>query len=810
MRYRLLGSAGLILVAPGVVHAQATTAPQATSEAPAASAASPDAGATQSGLGEIVVTAQRTRENLQRAAIAVDVVQGADLIRAGVTQAGRLGDLVPALTVQPTSTGNILFVRGVGNFTVVPTSDPAVAFNYDGVYVGRPTSTTGVFYDLERVEVLKGPQGTLYGRNATGGAINVLPVQPKLGEFSGYASASYGNYDAITAEGAINAPLGPNGAVRVSGSLSHHDGYLRDGTSDDKTRAVRAQVKYQLAPDLTVRIAGDYSHNYGKGSGVSNVGVYNYNPVTRSYGFAASGVPLDDGLYTAAAQAFRQTVTAGTAGRPLDALTPTPFQSGKFIGTNAQIDWTTGLGTLTVIPAYRHASLNYLSEAAAFLYREREKDEQFSIEARFIGKQIGIFSPQVGFYFYDENIHGQTALSLSSALTLTNPNLVTHSYAPFGRVTAHLTDKLRLVGGIRYTEDHKKFYGATNSGAIVCTIVTATGPRCPRAALFPLVTSLSQLPFGFPPAGVPAVPQIIGGVPTGAIVARIDRNDDSRLRNSKVTYRAAAEYDLAPRSLLYASFETGYRSGGFSAATGFETYDPEYLDAYTVGIKNRFLNNRVQLNIEAFYWKYRNQQVNHVGLDLAGRTSNITQNIGRSRIAGVEIEGRVLATKTTLLSADIQYLDTKDQSFSYLQPAGNGGTPPLTGCASTQVSASTYTVDCAGLPAYNSPKWTLNLAGQQTFELGDYQVVLGLDTQYRGNRYIGFFYLPEQLIRTHWNSNAQVSFGPSDDRWSISAFVRNIEDHRIPYFSSLHPPTNILISGTSQPRTYGVRASARF
>jgi iron complex outermembrane receptor protein len=133
-------------------------------------------------LEEVIVTAQRREESLQRAAIAVAVVQGSDLLAAGISGPGQLGRLVPAVTIEPASTGNIMFLRGVGNFTVVPTSDPAIAFNYDGVYVGRPTSTTGSFFDLQRIEVLKGPQGTLYGRNATGGALNVVPARPKYGE----------------------------------------------------------------------------------------------------------------------------------------------------------------------------------------------------------------------------------------------------------------------------------------------------------------------------------------------------------------------------------------------------------------------------------------------------------------------------------------------------------------------------------------------------------------------------------------------------------------------------------------------------
>ena len=171
------------VAAPAVV---AQAAPTAGAQATPAATAPTAGNAASSGqeLETIVVTAQRRVETAQRAAVPIDVVSATALVDAGVTQVGRLNDLVPALTVQPTSTGNLIFIRGVGNFTVTPNADPASAFNYDGVYVGRTSGTSGAFFDLERVEVLKGPQGTLYGRNATGGAINVLPVQPKMGEFS--------------------------------------------------------------------------------------------------------------------------------------------------------------------------------------------------------------------------------------------------------------------------------------------------------------------------------------------------------------------------------------------------------------------------------------------------------------------------------------------------------------------------------------------------------------------------------------------------------------------------------------------------
>ncbi|MEY2927516.1 MAG: hypothetical protein RL367_1993, partial [Pseudomonadota bacterium] len=241
----LLATTAIIFCVPGIASAQSS---------PPAKAKPAEESTDSEGLGDIVVTAQRRSESSQKAAIPLSVIDASTLANAGVTEASRLNQLAPALAIEPTSTGNLIFLRGVGNFTVVSTSDPAVAFNYDGVYIGRPTSTTGMFYDLERIEILKGPQGILYGRNATGGAINVLPAQPKLGQLSGQLSATYGSYNTINAEGAINVPMGENGALRISASTSNHDGYLRDGTSDEKTTAFRVQMKAELTPNLTVRV----------------------------------------------------------------------------------------------------------------------------------------------------------------------------------------------------------------------------------------------------------------------------------------------------------------------------------------------------------------------------------------------------------------------------------------------------------------------------------------------------------------------------------------------------------------------------
>ena len=761
----------------------------------------------ESGLGDIVVTAQRVTENSQRAAVAIGVVSGDTLLKAGLTSADQLGAQVPALAAPAQGSYNYFFVRGVGNFASTSFSDPSVAFNVDGVYLGRPTSTSGVFYDLERIEVLKGPQGTLYGRNATGGAINVLPKKPELGRFSGFGSVSYGNYDALNVQAALNLPLGDNGALRLAGTVVDRDGYLKDGQSDEKVQAFRVQMASALTPELRVRVSGDYAHVGGAGTGYSYVNTYAYNPTLTSlplgqrFTLTPANVDLSQGAFSPASQAFRQSVTVQPANRKLDPLTRFPYQDNNYYGANAEIAYDTGIGTFTLIPAWRYSDLNNFGGTLASVL-DRESAEQTSVELRLGKTGVGIFDYNVGLYYFDEDIDAHLAVSRAAFISQLDYRNSTKSYAAFGRLTAHLTDTLRAVGGIRYTRDKKQFSGTSATLVLVCTVPTG----CPTTPLFPNFDYLSDIPFALPPFGAAAG---VGPSP-GTRITRTDTTVNAAQKVGKATYRGALEFDVGPRSLLFGSVETGFRSGGFNLAVGYETFDPETITAFTIGSKNRFLDNRIQLNVEAFYWKYRNQQLSHVGLDRSGASTNFTENIGRSSLKGVEVEGRFLLTPLTLLSADVQYLDSKYKSFSYQVPVGRG-VPPFTTCDVTQPTGSTnFVVNCSGFPAYNSPKWTLNLGAQQTVEFGDYRVVFGADTQYRSKRYIGFDYRPSQLVGSDWRSNAQITFGPSDDRWTLAGFVRNIEGRRVPTFASDISFGTLNAVIPASPRTYGVRLTSKF
>lgn len=760
------------------------------------------------GLEEVVVTAQRTSQDFQKAGLAMDAVSADQLVEHGISTAAGLQSLVPSLTVQENGgPSTIFFMRGVGNFTVNGYSDPAIAFNYDDVYLGRPTSTAGMFYDLQRVEVLKGPQGTLYGRNATGGAINVLPKIPELGVFSGYVTAGYGNYNAVDVQSAVNIPLGDKLALRAAGNIVHHDGYLSDGSSDEDSQAGRVQILAAMTPDLTVRIAADYSHTGGKGPGSSYAGNFAFNPSTGGYTFIPSKLGRETGLLSPASQAYRQTLYAGLPGRALTPLETGIYEDNDYYGTEGHIAWRNSLGTLTVIPAWRHAKLDNVFAVPAFYGYSQEDDDQTSFEARFAGNRISIFDYLLGAYYFHETVDGNYTFAQQALNAYQTFGSDTTSYALFGRVTANITDNFRLIGGLRWTDDQKRFDGVANVLIDQCTVTVGGFPSCPTVPLLPLTDSPDQLPAPFivPP---PGQARPVGA--TGAILINAPTPVNTSLGKYYDTYHLGAEYDVAPHSLLYISYDTGYRSGGFALSAGHETFQPEYIDAYTVGMKNRFFNNRLQLNVEAFVWKYRNLQVNHTGIDANGNQGQFTDNVGKSTNQGVEVSAKALATENTLLTADIQYLDASYDSFVYNQPST--GLPPVTGCPHTidPANPGLYDINCSGKPSYLSPKWTINLGAQQIFPLGNYQLIAEADTQYKSSRYVGFEYLSYEHVDPSWTSNAQLILQGSQDRWSVAAYVRNIENKRVVQSAVFY---NIASTGTvvtSAPRTYGVRVNWKF
>ncbi|MCW2367326.1 iron complex outermembrane receptor protein [Sphingobium sp. B7D2B] len=790
-------------------------------------AVSPADTTNDGGLVDIIVTAQRVEENSQRTPLAVDVIRPEELTRQNVVRAEDLSRISPSLSASggggPTT---VFFVRGVGNSTVNAYSDPAISFNYDGVYIGRPTSTSGVFYDLQRVEVLKGPQGTLYGRNATAGAINVIPNRPKLGETSGSATLGYGNYNWFTGQAALNVPLGETVALRAAGTFSHRDAFQTDGTGNQREHGGRLQIYAEPTPDLSLRVAADYAHQGGASSSGYYLGAVNptFGPNGPSgYQFVPSNFSTQQGLLDPASNAYlapRFFTQVGRAGAVVDGL---PFNDNDYWGVTAELNYTTPAGTLTVQPAYREADLEYAFNGVFRQGYTKEKDKQTSVEARWTGD----FGPSVdyliGAMYFDEEIAAVARYNQQSLSPYQNFRTKTESWAGFGKLTVRPVEQLSLTAGARYTSDKKRFDGTSNVYILFCGNPAPPQDVCPTLPFIPLAETEADLQAFYAQRGIPitpvplfALPPIAGGSQTAPFVLRSQIPINSGLTNNKFTYRLAAQYDFSPRNMVYASFETGYHAGGFNFARGLETYRPETIDAYTIGTKNRFLDNRLQVNLEGFLWKYKDQQFSQFGYDLGTPPSTVflTRNIGNSTIKGLDLDVEFMATPNTLLSANVQYLDTKYDSFVYFAP--NQGLPANTTCASTpelQVTPggtiSVFRIDCSGNQAFNSPKWSFNLDAQQTIPLGTYKAVLQGGTRYRGSSYSTADYLPYLRSEAAFVSYASLTLATEDDRFFVTAYINNIENNQRLITGNI-TSASLVTASAEQPRTYGLRVGGKF
>lgn len=783
----LAGCACVII--PSVALAQDQAAPPSTASANASPA-------EEGGLADIVVTAQRRSENLQRAAIAVSAVSGDMLASAGVTRPTELTALVPSLQVA-TSAGpySLFYLRGVGNFNGNALSDSAIAFNFDGVYVGRPSSTTGFFYDVDRIEVVKGPQGTLYGRNATGGAINVLSRKPQLGEFGVEVNAEYGNYDAVRIDGALNIPLSDNSALRASGIYVKHDGYMKDGTDDQNDLGGRLSFRGEPTDNLSINIVADYFRQRGAGNG---------------------GLPMELGAesrlgyLSPEGQAFVGSQPNQLLGRTNDPMTARPFLHNNYWGISSTIEWQVPVGTITIIPAYREGSLNYLTETPGFYIRQREKDKQTSLEARLASTDEHPFRYLFGIFYYNEkNDVPNYYVNQQSNINLDFYNQHDTSMAVFGRLTYAITPSLRINGGARYTTEDKSLDGQLLGFIRPCVAPTsyfpAYVPGCPAATPFAISTTL--------PSALPAPnfdPSVDGTLTVPSIVDNSGPNA-KRASFQRVTYRAGVDWDITSRNLLYASYETGFKSGGFFFTADAGVFRPEKIQAWTIGSKNRFFDNRLQLNLEGFYWRYRDQQISHLVNDSTGNAVFATENVGRATFKGVEVDSRFLVTPTTELNADIQYLDANYGSFIYQTPNLNQGAGNGTSCPNVGAPGTSYTVDCSGNRPPNAPKWTVNLGGQQTIPLpNDAAIVGNVRAHYQSRTLTGLEFTPIEYQESYWQVDAQLAYTAPDKRYTIAAYINNAFNKTV-IGNTFPVPFTFYTSGSLRPpRTYGVRAGVKF
>ena len=705
------------------------------------------------GVQEVVVTAQRRAETLQKSSLAIQAVGAGEIAQAGVTQATDLNQLVPGLQIGQGGSQTQIFIRGVGDYSGSPISNPGVAFNVDGVYVGRPQAVSSTFYDVERIEVLKGPQGTLYGRNASGGAINLITRKPTFDGTSGYVTLEGGSYALKHGTGALNVPFGATLAVRGAFDVVDRDGYLTDGTGDDKHAAGRIQALWQPSDSVSILTSVDYAHRHGEGVGYvsqprpSGSSDFLGSTDPASLGFLAAQVPLGGLMLT------------GGIGHP------NPHLDQTFWNASTEIRFDMDWATLTILPAYRHVQSfeqNYAVQENIQSSSNREITNEVRLnhdgeKTKWVAGLYYYYEDQVSTYDEDFGI----PFSGSFAIPINK----THSYAGFGQLSYSVLNDFRVIAGVRYTEDRRKLAGGSTA-----------------------------VNFGFPSA---------------------EQYQGSHSFDS-VTWKGGLEYDLTPDNMLFFTASTGYKAGGLNAAAGTTVYAPEKLKAYELGLRNRFLNDRLQVNLEVFKWDYDNHQEFVITFDAAGSVNAIIENAGKASIEGFDLDVKARLTQNDTFGFAVEYNNAKYDSFvvDAAAVAVNPGGVQSTGCEvgpSAQGPAQ-VTLDCSGFQLARAPLWSAQASLEHHFNLpNNADLVASANAQFTSPRWGSVDFTPNTRFPASTTGNFDLTYTPDRGRWSLSAFVRNVGDKRVATTASqnLFQP-NMAYLIVNPPRTYGGRITVNF
>lgn len=742
---------------------------QSTSPAPVAgseSAISPpnssaSAGSNAGGgIEDIVVTAQRRSENLQRVPITVQAVTQQSLVASGAVNAATIQTVIPGLVIQRTFAGATPFLRGVGTTNSGFTSEMPVATYIDGVYLPNAASGVFAFNNIERIEVLKGPQGTLFGRNAVGGLIQIVTRDPKqTPHFEG--SLGYGNYNTIDAN--LYATGGVSDNLAADFSLLYHDqneGWGRNLTTGNEIFknseiGISSKLKWTPTDRTTVTLRGLYDHSTGDiGTGF---GVYpgsrgiDGTPYFTKYTIANNVDPSNEssqanfGLKIEQDLDFARLVSiTGFNHVRSEILTTQNGIPGQTVqGRSASILHNLGRSnTFTQeiqLLSDTNAPLQWIT--GAFFMRDH-----FTIDADVIPTCIG-------------NVCAPSPIPIRTV-----GDQVLKSYAVFGEATLRLTSTTRLTAGLRYTRDKKDVSGAYRVplAGYPTSVATLTGPNA----------------FGQP----------------GAI--------GPKASFSKITWRGVLAHDFTPTVMGYASVNRGFKAGAFNPVVFTNpVVQPEVMDAYETGLKSELFDRTLRFNISAFLYNYKNIQLRTTAPPaLPGLP--ILYNAAKARIKGIDAEMIVAPTSGLTLNAAISLLDPKFESF----PGGICTTPRvIAGAVLGGVATQPCVLDGKLLP--RAPRFSGNfgVTYKTTTAIGD--LALTASDSYNS----GFFWDPDNRIRqrSYHQVNATLTWTSLSGHYNAQLYARNLNK---PYFfnAAFEGAGGNDTYSPGEPRTYGIKFGFMF
>jgi iron complex outermembrane recepter protein len=737
---------GLALhVAAQAAMAEQPAAERQSSEAPAAM--------DDGGLGEVVVTANRTLQNSQSVGIAVTALSGDALEQIGIQSTSDLSIAVPGLQIaEPGSSfTSLVSIRGVSQNDFTGHLESPNSFYIDDAYQPIASTNTQPIYDVKRVEVLKGPQGTLFGVNSEGGLINVITNDPTP-VFAGYVNAELGSYNEVNVQGAVGGPVAENVTGRFAFYKSNRDGYFKNTIGPDQdpdnSLGFRGKLKFDAGGRLTLLLSADYFQLRSEGAGggffesarpnAQGLGVHTPGQLT-DYGQAGGGDPY--------------TVSQDYAGY----LNRTNYTAGVKISYDLQ--------PITIVSQtnYGHATSYYgedndMSPVDYSRFFQNSQAHYLTQELR-ASATTGALSWTTGLYYSDiRGIYGQDFdLRGFGAAFVTDYSLNTRTEAIFGQGEYKLTDSWSLTLGARDTSDHKSFHWVLNCVAGTPTFAPAIpGGYCPVFYSGP-GTEGSESPYS-----------------------------DSHTENGQ-SYRAAVNWQPTRNLLGYASYNRGYKAFNYNA--GFAGFTPialirfkgERLNAYEVGEKWTLLGGRARLNVSAYYYDYGNYQA------FDQRGLNLTLYNTPAKIKGMDAEAGLRPGAGFDLSLGGTSLRTRVDDV-----------PLLTGLVSRE--------------APQAPGYTLMANISNTQSVGTGQVALHFTGAWTGAQYSQLTNAPVTYIPSYFVGNARLTYAPQSRAWEVAVFSRNIFDNRSPRyaFDLSQAPLGFAERDYTLPRTYGASLLVNF
>ncbi|MGD9811537.1 MAG: TonB-dependent receptor [Sphingobium sp.] len=695
---------------------------------------------TGSGIADIVVTAQKRSESAQKTPAAVTAVSGDTLVKSGVYNLEAAQELVPGARFHQEGNTTQVFLRGIGSNLDFANVEPSVAFNFNGVAIPREATSVPMF-DIERFEVLPGPQGTLYGGNAIGGTVNVSFRKPEFTP-GGSATLEVGNYSLIHPTLVGNVPLSEQLALRVGVDYTYRKGFMKTGSDSKDDIAARIGLLYQPNSDFSFYWWGATTHKYGHTPNLVNKGSQpTFDAAGNLTGFVFSknaflldpwndlrpgplAVTAPFGQPNASDQSYHNWMTGAQIEAKLsDNITLTDILGYVYLDAETKDYW------LGAIPAYKLDQYRNLSN-----------------ELRLTGDS-GPLQWLVGVFAYRNVGHGRGVVGTATG----SPNgpaipgtpfpfdsshvdrNLKRGAAVFGQATYSITDALRITLGARYGVDSRKARGRS--------LVDQTTPYT------------------------------------------FDHNF------KRFDYKAGFEYDVANRIMIYATYQTGYQPGTFNEVDvlpsgGSNLVKSGKMKGISGGFKSRFLDNKLQINDEVFYYVYNDLAIQAYD---ASKLFNEIFNADKVTIPGNQLDILFEPTPDTKLNFSVSYIHARNKDF--ITPTGQ---------------------NYNGLSGPYAADWTINAGFSQDFHMGSGYITAAADAYYESGWWADFVHNPGTNQDSYVKLNASITYYSDDGRWNVGIWGKNLTDEAVIAATAAAGIPGPATAYMSPPRTYGLRAGFNF